>query len=319
MNKNINFFGLFFLTTNYQKLNFSTTKQASQILTYLKCAAYLQKTLKELGHDFTLLCNKKKIIQKIIDREKINIQLKEINFQTFVPKNIHFSSCHYRVDVFKHLSNLKNSFSILIDLDVLVVNQYLKLNKKLNYNTGYVHDISDNFFPAYGKKYINKKLKVISSISSLRWYGGDFYGGNSNFFRILYKLSKKYQKNFVKKKNYLEKMTDELFLTATINEIITKKLYKIKNVNEIKLFTRYWSINVLHKQKNFTNLIKNYSFLHLPADKNLLADFLSKDYSINKSKNEFELYIYSFKRILINKIKLLIPFKLKLIIRKFFL
>ena len=104
MNKNINFFGLFFLTRNYQKLNFSTTKQTSQILTYLKCAAYLQKSLKELGHDFTLLCNKKKIIQKIIDREKINIQLKEINFQTFVPKNIHFSSCHYRVDVFKHLS-----------------------------------------------------------------------------------------------------------------------------------------------------------------------------------------------------------------------
>ena len=63
-----------------------------------------------MGYKFILLCNNLVELENIIRNHKIDIKLKEIDFNTYVPKNIHFSSCHYRIDVFNYLSKKKINF-----------------------------------------------------------------------------------------------------------------------------------------------------------------------------------------------------------------
>ena len=55
------------------------------------------------------------------------IESKLINFKTIVPKKTHFYSCHFRVDIFRYLSTLKNVYSVLLDLDVLVLSNPEKI------------------------------------------------------------------------------------------------------------------------------------------------------------------------------------------------
>ena len=287
-----------------------------QRLIYLKCAANLSRSLNILGYKFVLLCNNLKRIQEISTKNNLKLNLEKINFETYVPKDTHFLSCHYRVDVFKYFSKKKNEFSILIDLDVVVVAKLPVLKEIFSDGVGYVNNISDNIFPAYGKRFIDSQLKLIDSSNSSKWIGGDFFAGNQDFFELLYKYSKKYQISQIKNKSKLENMTDELFLTAAISEINSKNLYKINDINDLKIFSRYWSINVAHEQQNFKYVINNFQMLHLLADKKKISNFYDKNLSIEETRIAYANYIRSFKHIGYNFVVKFFPNFLKKIVKK---
>ena len=315
-NKKIKFYGLFYLTEDFQNLNFETSNRNLQINIYLKCAANLSKSLDYLGYEFVLLCNDSVAIKNIIKKNNIKLNISEIDFKTFVPKNIHFSSCHYRLDVFEFFSKQDNQLSVLIDLDVLVINKLPTLHEIFDNKVGYVNNIKDNIYPAYGENYIDLKLKTIKSSITERWVGGDFFAGDKEFFKLLFEISKFYQSEHVKNSDKLVNMTDELFLTAAINEIENKKLYKIKDINSLKLLSRYWSVNVKHKQQKFNYVINNYSLLHLPSDKIRLSSFYDKNLSIEDSKNDYKRYINSLNHRVFNLLSLYTPQFIKKIIKK---
>ncbi len=314
--KQIRFYGLFFLTEETQNLNFNTNKIDQQREIYLKCAANLSRSLYALGYKFILLCNNYESIKKILIRNKIELNIEEINFETYVPKNIHFSSCHYRVDVFKYLSEKSGQLSILIDLDVIVVDKLPDLREILLDNVGYVNNISDNIIPAYGMKFIDSQLKIIKSKYFKRWVGGDFFAGNENFYKLLHEYSKKFQSSHVQNRIQLKTMTDELFLTATINKIDNDKLFRIEDINNLKLFSRFWSVNVKHEQKKFNYIINNYPLLHLPTDKKKLSYFYDKKLNIEDSKVAYINYINSFKHIIYNLLSKFLPTIFKKFIKK---
>ena len=116
---NICFFGLPHINHNEnQKLNFQSLDKNFKVLTYLKNAVLLQKQLKRAGFNLVILTNKKNYLEKLLEEINSDLKLKNLNFNTYVPKNTHFYSCHFRVDVFKYLSKLKKTFSILVDLDI---------------------------------------------------------------------------------------------------------------------------------------------------------------------------------------------------------
>ena len=75
--------------------------------------------------------------------------------------NTHFYSCHFRVDIFKYLSKLKKTYSILIDLDVLILNR-LDILKNLKSSDAFVNEINDNVVPAYGNKNILRNLNILN-------------------------------------------------------------------------------------------------------------------------------------------------------------
>lgn len=308
---NICFFGLLHINHNEnQKLNFQPSDKNFKVLTYLKNAILLQKQLKRAGFKLVILTNKKKYLEKLLEEINSDLNLKNLNFNTYVPKNTHFYSCHFRVDVFKYLSKLKKTFSILVDLDILVLGE-LSVFKKLESSDAYVNDITDNVIPAYGKKKILNNLRILNkNIKTFKWYGGDFFAGNYKFFSILYRKTFFYQKKFVENSLIFKNQTDELFISAALNDIKLKKLYNFQSSERKFLFTRFWNTNVKHKQKKIL-FYKKFKLLHVPADK----VFLSKCFNFYEGKTflkeEYFKHVYSPYIVIKKKISKFIPQKIK--------
>ena len=313
------FFGLLHITKNENvSLNFKSQNDVHKILVYLKNAITLDQQLKRQGYKFVLITNEFKYLNKLLKKINYKLKIKEIKFTTFVPKNTHFYACHFRVDVFRYLSSLKKKYSILLDLDVLILKKLSKISYYRNNNINLVNDITNNVIPAYGKKNILKSLQTLDKrIKKVKWYGGDFFSGNYSFFKILYKYSNFFQKKLINNIDILSDQTDELFMSVAINEIKNKKKYIVKNTTDENIFTRYWNTNVKHNQKQLT-YYKKFNILHIPADKIFLSncyDRLDKNYFF---RDEYFAYVSSVRNILKKKISQILPMKIKKIM-KFFL
>lgn len=301
MKNKLVFFGLLHIKNKENKnLNFRSANESEKILVYLKNAILLDKQLKNYGYRLILITNNKLFLGKLLRKLDYKINLKSVKFKTYVPPNTHFYSCHFRVDVFKHLSKLKNVYCILLDLDVLILNNPDKIFYFFKKKISLVNEISKNVIPAYGKFKILKNLKILNpKIDKVIWVGGDFFAGTSNFFRLMYDKTKFYQKKFIKNIKHLEDQTDELFMSASIYDLKKNKLLKIDYVNNLNIFTRYWNTNVLHFQKEI-NYYKKFIFLHIPADK----IFLSKCYDDLKNKLDFKLEYFNHVSSLNNNLKI---------------
>ncbi len=312
MKNKIRFYGLLHLKDNENKdLNFKSSNETHKTLIYLKNAILLDKQLKHYGYQLILITNKKRLLERLVKNLKCEINLKSIQFKTFVPKKTHFYSCHFRVDVFNFLSKQKNVYSILVDLDILILNNPNKIIKLYKKKISLVNDITQNVIPAYGKKQILKNLQILNpNIRKIVWIGGDFFAGDNTFYKLLHNKAKFYQKKFVDNIERFPKQTDELFMSASLHDLKNNKLIKIKYGNKLNIFNRYWNTNVLHFQKKIENNEK-FIFLHLPADK----IFLSKCFNYLNKKQSFKLdyfkYVSSFRNILRIKIASYLPYKLK--------
>lgn len=319
MNNQICFFGLLhFKKKENRNLNFKSVTEKEKALVYIKNAILLDKQLKYYGYNLIILTNKKNFLKKLLKNLKYELKLKSINFRTKVPKNTHFYSCHFRVDLFRYFSKLKNIYSVLLDLDILLLNSPKKLIYYKKKNISLLNDITQNVLPAYGKSNILKKLKTLNpNIKKVNWYGGDFFAGNNIFYANLYNASSFYQKKFVKNLKKLKDQTDELFISASIYDLKKNSSLKIKSVKRSNIFTRYWNTNVLHNQEKI-DYYKRFSMLHIPADK----IFLSKCYDNFKNhqsyRSEYFKYVSSFKNILIIKISKFLPNFIKKILKNFF-
>lgn len=316
MNK-ICFYGLLHIKPGENnKLNFHSKNHVEKTVVYLKNAVLLNEQLKNIDIKFVLITNQKAFVEKILKNLNYNLNIKTLRFKTFVPRNTHFYACHFRVDVFRYLSKLKKNYSILIDLDVLILSDLKNFKKNLIFDEGIVNNISNNVFPAYGKNLIKQKLRILDqNTKRFQWYGGDFFAGNFKFFELMYQYSRFYQKKFVENMKNLRNQTDELFISATINKIKSDNLYKIKNSTYNKLFTRYWNTNVKHKQKNFSDYL-SYKILHLPADKVFLSTCFNNLSETKNFKINYKMYVESFKSILKLFISKYIPQLLKDYVKK---
>ena len=320
MNSKICFFGLLHIKNKENKiLNFRSGNDKDKVLVYLKNAILLDKQLQYYGHKLILITNKKIYLKKLLKKLNYDLNLRSIKFETLVPKNTHFYSCHFRVDIFKYLSTLKNVYSILLDLDTLILKnpkKFLAIQKK---KISLVNDISDNVIPAYGRYEILKKLKILNpKINKVLWFGGDFFAGNNFFYKSLFIKSKFYQKKFVKNIRDLYNQTDELFISASLFDLKYNKNLKIKYANKLGIFNRYWNTNVIHEQKKL-NFFKKYTFLHVPADK----IFLSNCYEKLKTQQNFHLDYFRYVSNIKNNIRIIVakilPKRIKDEIKKTFL
>lgn len=318
MNNQICFFGLLhFKKKENRNLNFKSYTEKEKALVYVKNAILLDKQLKYYGYNLIIITNKEIFLKKLLKKLKYELKLKSINFRTKVPKNTHFYSCHFRLDLFNYFSKLKNIYSVLLDLDILLLNSPKKIINYKNKNISLLNDITQNVLPAYGKSNILKKLKTLNpNIKKVNWYGGDFFAGNHMFYKNLYNASSFYQKKFVKNQKKLKDQTDELFISASIYDLKKNSSLKIKSVKSSNIFTRYWNTNVLHDQKKI-DYYKKFSMLHIPADK----IFLSRCYDnfTNKQiyKYEYFKYVSSYKNRLIIKISKILPGQIKKLIKSF--
>ena len=211
MKNTIRFFGLLHIQNNENKnLNFDSIGQNQKILIYLKNAILLDKQLKYYGFKLILITNKKNYLAKLLKELNYVITLKSIRFNTFVPKNTHFYSCHFRVDVFKFFSKQKKTYSVLLDLDILILNNPKKFLKFCKNKISLVNNISENVIPAYGSKRILNNLKILNpEINKINWIGGDFFAEIVFFSNI-----------YIKKLNFIKRNLSKIL-----------KIYLIKQTN----------------------------------------------------------------------------------------
>tara|TARA_B110000027_G_C16069441_1_gene278298 strand:- start:321 stop:1250 length:930 start_codon:yes stop_codon:yes gene_type:complete len=309
MKQKITFYGLLHINDNDNNLNFKFNDSAQKINIYFLNAILLAKSLKSKKFDFVLLTNNKTYLQNL-NKHEFSMNIEEINFKTQVIKESHFSSCHYRIDLFRFFSS-KNNYSALIDLDVVSINDFsANLSNLIDEKRAvFINDISNNVIPAYGIEKIKKNLElVLGGETELKWYGGDLFLGPPEFFGELYNAVIFTYENFKKNFHLLKDQTDELFISAAIEIVRKKKKFNILNSREYGLLDRYWSVNTKHRQKSFYELKKNF-LIHFPADKIFLSKIALDEYSNNFFVKSYIKYAMSIKKIVKNFLSKIYNFK----------
>lgn len=297
MKKKIVFYGLLHVNDNDQNLNFKFKNNLQKIEIYFLNAILLAKSLQKKKFKFILLTNNKKYL-KNFNFNNFLLNIEEIEFVTKIIKESHFSSCHYRLDIFKFLSH-KHHYSALVDLDVVAINDIsTKIKELLNASdrVAFVNDITNQVIPAYGIEKVKKNLElVLNQKSEVKWYGGDLFFGPPEFFKDLHAAAINTYNSFKLNFNSLRDQTDELFISAAIEILKKSKKFEILNSSDFGLLDRYWSVNTKHPQRSLDELKKNF-LIHFPADKIFLSKISHKEYSDEAYIKLYSKYAFSAKK-----------------------
>jgi hypothetical protein len=254
-----------------------------QIAVYVGCAINLSNSLQSKGIAFTLLTNRKDVVEEIIQPEWKVLQVKEIPFNTKVPHGIKFYSAHFALDAFRYLSALSVDYVGFCDLDMVCINDYpLCLSNNIKQKIPMCYDISDQVIPAYGHEVIIRDLEAIHCLESEgRWSGGEFISGAPAFFLTLTKEIDSIYDNYINNLESQHHIGIEATLSAAL-EIIRKKGTYIADAGTLGIVGRFWNAKTLHPQKPF-DYFQQCFLLHLPADKRFLVD-MAREKTMELSK-----------------------------------
>lgn len=300
------FYGLLYVSSKDQNPNLRLNNKKNSFQVYLKNAENLYLSLKKKGLKFKIITNNKKKIKKNLN---FKIEVQEIKFNTYVPKDINFYSAHYKIDVYRYFS-LKKGYHALIDLDMLAINSvpnifkfYLKnkINLLFNLNSNYKKKNK-----IHNKKILNS-LKICNRLenNTAEWYGGEFVVGNHKFFNYIYKTIKTLYKNYLANYKRLHHQGDEMLLNSSIQVLKHNRNFKFKDISNNKIITRYWSINTISKQRPLSFHLKHF-LIHLPADKIFLSNIDILEDTHESIKLKVSLYLNSNQKKIINFIKKII-------------
>jgi hypothetical protein len=258
-------------------MNLRTRDFDEQISIFIGNATNLSDTLRSQGLSFTLLTNRKDVVDEHVQPGQFNLQVEEIPFITEVPGGIPFYSAHFKLDAFRYLSTLSSGYVGLCDLDMVCLNGFPAcLHNIVKAKLPLFYDISDQVIPAYGHEVIIKDLKLIHGIEGEgRWYGGEYISGSPEFFGSLVKEIESVYPNYIAHISTLHHVGNETFTTAGLELLRRKGMYYMGDAGTLGIVGRYWSIKTLHPQKSF-EYFQHCFLLHLPADKKFLAEIATR-------------------------------------------
>lgn len=264
----VNFYSLLYIDQNEKHINLKPNFDPISI--YLGCGASLQHSMKRFGFSHTILTNDVNRLDEISKKIGLTVSCKEFSFNRFVPPKIRFRSAHYKLDVIKSAGegNLGNNVCIL-DLDMLMissVSSHFLLNGEL---LGY--DISNETYNSYSDNDVLDAFHALGvDVESHRpkWWGGEFISGPAEKFKLLSEVIEKIYPHYCKVANGLFHQGDEMVVSAAL-DILSKKIGK-PVIHDRKIVSRWWSARTSHKPDKLRVSLQ-HAFLHLPADKNILA------------------------------------------------
>lgn len=296
----INFYGLLYISKRDSNPNLNKKFLNNKIYIYAKNAENLYYSLKKDNCKLTIITNKPKLIKKFLTEE---IEIKKIKFLKLIPNSIKFYSSHFKLDLYLFLSK-KKEYSGILDLDMLLINKFNKkflnlIKKKNNLVINLNNKKNKNH-----NKLIKSSLNICnnSNLNSDDWYGGEFLLGNSDFFKNIYKYSKKCVPNYLNNLGDLHHHGDEMLLNSALQIIKKENKVKFIDVSSISTVERYWSSSTNHKQKKIDYVLKS-SLIHLPSDKKFLSSINLKSYSLEMINKTVEKHLKSKKLMFINILK----------------
>jgi len=267
-------FGLLHIEKNEQSaINLSTKNFEEQLSVYTNNAIVLSKSLSFHGIEFGLLTNNKLLVEELASKtdDGFSLEIIEIPFITKVPSGVRFFSAHYKIDAFRYVASLKDSYYALCDLDVVCISDLPTcLHNIIKERIPLCYDISDQVIPAYGHDVIIRDLSIIGGLDSEgRWSGGEFISGTPEFFNKLVSEIDGVYDNYVTAIPSLHHVGDEAITSSALERMKRQGVY-IADAGNLFIVGRYWNTSVLHPQKPFAYYKKCF-LLHLPFDKKLIS------------------------------------------------
>lgn len=304
---NLHFFTLLYIAEHKESKHLSGRNISGEekILIYLKNCHILHSSLKiNKQKGLTVLTNNKNYIESLREKYHLCFEIEQIEFNLSVPQDIGFYSAHFKIDTYKYFSTLTDTYSILLDNDMVCT-------KPLpSYITELIEkDIAIHYsFPTtkVENHNINTMKNLKSEIITGEWSGGEFIGGTSKFFNELYINILSFIDKYFENRNKMFHQGDEM-LTSIAIEYMKLQKWNIVDSGNIGLSYRYYSITERCNIETY-----NSCFYHLICDKLFLASLVNKPFTSNE--DFFSLYNKYFSRkVRIKKYikKLISPFRVK--------
>src|SRR5262249_31429732 len=135
-----------------------------------------------------------------------------------------------------------------------------------------VYDISDQIFPAYGRRRVVSDMELVSGrpLSDARWYGGEFVMGSATEFATVSRHIYLFPTNYVENISSLHHVGDEMIMSCALNMARADGV-RIVDYGQDNVVARWWTARTSHRQAAFDVISGGAALLHLPADKVFLA------------------------------------------------
>lgn len=237
-------------------------KGKEKIDCYVRGACILDRSLKLNGFSqgLTLLVNNETAVQESLTRIGYSdLKLKFIDFELDVPIGCRFYSAHYKIDVFKYFGTRPDDeYSVLLDSDVVSITPFRDdFYAVVEKGIPMVYTL-----PGYGglKKYIDVN-KIVDDVDWMLWAGGEFIGGDNQFYKLLYedilKFKGRYWDNI---HNNLFHVGDEMLTSIALRHLHGK--FSLVDIGSLGIIHRYWS-----RFDNAKYTSYNTTLVHFPGDK----------------------------------------------------
>jgi len=274
----LGFYGLLFVSGNKSDgENLRTASVETRIDQYLRMAERLGQGLRRTFRlPLVLVSNDSAYLESRLAARgradwKASIALLQFEFTGDLPQTARFHSATNKIFLFRLFSRLPG-YSVLVDLDVMCLpGAAAGICRLVESNRAAVYDISEQVMPVFGEERIRGDLRKFGVESSvIRWFGGEFIGGNAGFFGRLADLAEPAALVYGEVFESLHHHGDEMITSACLNRMLDQgEAMDIVDRDRRLVMRRYWGIpTALPERRLEAN--EEIGLLHLPGAKHLL-------------------------------------------------
>ena len=247
------------------------------LATYALNAVTLAKSAEVCGQAFTLVTNDTARIERVLHTASLKgaLDLREHQFSLDVPANIPFRSAHYKLELIRAFGTGDfGDVPALVDLDIVL----LRALTLPDANAFYAYDISRQMWGAQPDPHAIDSLERLTGrrIECPRWFGGEFTAGPANLFGQLAEAIEPIWHRYIASGN-LYHHGDEMVLSAALNSLRDSG-FPLADAGSADLIARWWSRRTTNAMPPLDQAL-NAAVLHLPADKNWLAEQAHREFS----------------------------------------
>jgi hypothetical protein len=198
--------------------------------------------------------------------------VQEVCFPSDIPPTIRFFASHHRIFLYSVFAQ-ETHYNCLLDTDIVAnyakrsLIQVLEENPRVD---GWVYDISDQVFPAFGTTAVQDDLRRRMGVQHPfpRWYGGEFRIGNARLFSYLHEECQRQLGNYIETSAGLHMIGEEGLVSAALNNNYQNLI--LADAGASGLVVRHWASKTQHVKKP-PSVLSESLFWHLPNAKDALA------------------------------------------------
>lgn len=243
---------------------------------YVRQTLALARSLDSLGKRLRVFTNDRTSLLEMVSSESLSVTnpfaVQEISFPSDIPPKTRFFASHHRMFLYSVFAQ-ETHYNCLLDTDMVANHARRSLTKLLDENPrvdGWVYDISDQVFPAYGTTKVQDGLRRELGVQHPfpRFYGGEFIIGNARLFSYLHEECLRHLQKHIEASARLVNFTEESLVSAALNNNYQNLI--LADAGASGLVVRYWTSKTAHV-KMPPGVLNQSLFWHLPNSKDALA------------------------------------------------